>query len=220
MEFNNKQRFAITMLPPLAGLLLRLLAKSWRCGEAGQAGLSSKLPQSEARIYVTWHESTLAMVGGYRDQKVHPFASRSFDGELITRLAGRMGYPDLARGSSSRGGAQGLLEMRSFLDAGEHVYITVDGPRGPRREAKEGSIKLAQLSGRAIVPIAFAARPSLRLKSWDRMILPAPFCRGLFFFGEEIRIGREPGPLQQYVERLQIELNRCHTEAENYVQSH
>jgi len=217
MRFSLKQRFMIKTLPSIVGVLLRCVAWTWRSSEKGESSLSSKKAQAQAKIYVTWHESTLAMVGAYRDQAVHPFASRSFDGELISRLAGKMGYPILARGSSSKGGAQGLREMHSFLDAGEHVYITVDGPRGPRREAKEGSLKLAQISGRAIVPIGYAARPDLRLKSWDRMIMPLPFCRGVFYFGSEIYLTRDEGNLTSSLKRLQAELNRCHVEAEKYV---
>jgi lysophospholipid acyltransferase (LPLAT)-like uncharacterized protein len=212
--YKLSQRLALLAAPHPASWLLRALALSWRGREIGEARLSSRLPQSEPRIYVTWHESTLAMVGAYRDQKVHPFASRSFDGELISRLAGCMGFSGMARGSSSRGGGQGLLELRSYLEQGEHVYITVDGPRGPRRQAKEGGLKLAQLSGKALVPIAFAARPSLRLRSWDRMLMPPPFCRAVFFFGPEMRIPREAQDLGGHVLALQDALNQCHVDAE------
>lgn len=191
-----------------------MLASSWRDKEEGDSALSGKRKQSESRIYVTWHECILAMVGGYRDQPVHPFASRSFDGELITRLSACLGYPALARGSSSRGGAQGLREMKTLLEAGEHVYITVDGPRGPRREAKEGSLKLAQLTGRAIVPIAFAAKKGWRLRSWDKTVIPAPFSKGVFFFGQELRVPRDTVDLQPFVDSLRGALNQCHASAD------
>lgn len=216
-KFSLKQRLAVWLLPPLAALLFRLLAWSWRDLEMGESGLSGKRPQGDARIYVTWHESVLAMLGAYRGQAVHPFASQSFDGELVSRLARQMGYPPLARGSSSKGGATGLLEMRAFLDAGEHVYITVDGPRGPRREAKEGSLKLAQLSGKSLVPIACAAQPAWRLRSWDRMIIPRPFSRCVYFFGPEMKVPSDAASLEPFVKALGEAINRCHDEAEKQV---
>jgi lysophospholipid acyltransferase (LPLAT)-like uncharacterized protein len=217
MPYRIGQRLALATLPALGALGLRLLASSWRDREEGERGLSGKLKQPEARIYVTWHECILAMVGGYRDQPVHPIASRSFDGELVARLATCMGYPAVARGSSSKGGAQGLREMITLLEDMRHVYITVDGPRGPRRQPKEGPIKLAQLTGRAIVPIGVSARHGWHLRSWDKTLIPAPFSTTVFCLGPELRVPREAQDLTPFVEVLRVLLNQCHIDAEAMV---
>jgi lysophospholipid acyltransferase (LPLAT)-like uncharacterized protein len=186
MAFTLKQSLGLAAAPPMLALAFRSLAATWRFSESGVAGLSPKRAQPAPRIYAYFHEYLIGMVGSYRDQAIHPFASRSFDGELISRVARRMGYLEVARGSSSRGGAQALLESLAFLKTGEHVSITVDGPRGPRRQAQEGAVKLAQLSGASIVPVAMACSFKFRLRSWDRMLLPLPFARCEFIFGSEI----------------------------------
>ena len=213
MKASFKQRLLLFSLPPLAAWLMRLLAMTWRFQEKGAAGLSVTRPQPEPRIYVYWHEFVLPAVGLYRDRPIHPFASQSFDGELISRAMHRLGLGPCARGSSSRGGAQGLLELKKFLDQGEHVSITVDGPRGPRRRAQLGAVKLAQLSGRALVPFGIASRPALRLRSWDRMLLPLPWMGGRVHFGEAIYVPRA-AELEASLAVLQGALDQLCLEAE------
>jgi len=55
--------------------------------------------------------------------------------------------------------------------------LAVDGSRGPRRRLKRGAVALARAWGRPIVLARVAARPSLRLPTWDRLALPLPFAR-------------------------------------------
>ena len=62
--------------------------------------------------------------------------------------------------------------------------ITPDGPRGPRFVAKPGAIFTAQISGKAVVPIAYAARPAKLLRTWDKFVIPWPFATIYFAIGE------------------------------------
>src|SRR5688572_3842997 len=117
-EHTLKQRLLMATAPPLAAWLMRALARTWRVRESGESGLSVTRAQPEPRIYVYWHEFVLPAVGAYRDRPIHPFASKSFDGELISRAMRKLGFGEVARGSSSRGGAPGLLRMKAWLGQG------------------------------------------------------------------------------------------------------
>ena len=75
--------------------------------------------------------------------------SRSFDGELITRVLRLFGF-DAVRGSSSRGAREGLLGLKRVIETGCTAIFTADGPRGPIYETKLGPIKLAQATGAPI----------------------------------------------------------------------
>jgi hypothetical protein len=55
-------------------------------------------------------------------------------------------------------------------------------------------VSLARLSGVPITPVAAAARPAFRLRSWDRTLLPAPFARVAFHFGEPIAVPPDADP--------------------------
>jgi lysophospholipid acyltransferase (LPLAT)-like uncharacterized protein len=62
--------------------------------------------------------------------------------------------------------------------------ITPDGPRGPRFKFKPGAIFTAQISRKAVVPIAFAAKPAWVLRTWDKFVIPSPFARVRIAIGE------------------------------------
>jgi lysophospholipid acyltransferase (LPLAT)-like uncharacterized protein len=111
----------------------------------------------------------------------------------------------IAMGSSTRGGARGVRDVLRRVAEGHDVGITPDGPRGPRRRAKAGVVALARLSGLPVVPVAFSARPAWRLRSWDRTLLPRPFGRGLYVYGEPIRVPRAAGEAECEQLRRRIE---------------
>jgi lysophospholipid acyltransferase (LPLAT)-like uncharacterized protein len=109
--------------------------------------------------------------------------SASHDGGVLARGLKFFGV-QAVRGSSSRRGAQALLELTTWIDRGYMVAITPDGPRGPRYEIRDGILALAQVSGLPIVPVATQVRRKITLKSWDRFQVPLPFAVC------EIRIGQ------------------------------
>ena len=95
------------------------------------------------------------------------------------------------RGSSSKGGARAFLEMTSCLREGKgEILITADGPRGPAREIKEGTILLARKTGAWVVPISwYGSQVKIFRKSWDRFMIPLPFSCIRFAFGRPVKIG-------------------------------
>jgi len=141
-------------------------------------------------LYAAWHETLWHGIASVRDQGVCTMVSTHRDGELIARVLARKGFR-LARGSSTRGGASALREMlRSAKQADTDLCITIDGPRGPRREVKEGILLAASLTGLPIVPLTAVATPAWRLGSWDKMLLGKPFARVVYHFGEEVQVPR------------------------------
>ncbi len=60
--------------------------------------------------------------------------------------------------------------------------ITPDGPRGPRFKFKPGAILLAQMSGRPMLPMAYAASRAWLVK-WDKFVIPVPFARIVIAIG-------------------------------------
>lgn len=126
---------------------------------------------------------------GLRDRHVHVLVSRHADGRFIGDVIGRF-YLDVVLGSSSRGGAAGLRNMMRLLEAGDFVAITPDGPRGPAREAAPGVAQLAGLADVAVLPCAAQTSRRWSLRSWDRMVVPKPFGRGVVVCGPLIHVSR------------------------------
>ncbi len=149
-------------------------------------------------VYAVWHGEILMipyinerLQRTHGARPVYVMASRSRDGELLARFVRRFGF-GVVRGSSSRGGAGALRRLARRVRAGLDVAVTPDGPRGPRGHVQPGVIALAALAGAPLVPVAFAASPVWRLRSWDRFEIPKPFARAAIAFGPPVRVaGRD-----------------------------
>ena len=99
--------------------------------------------------------------------------SENFDGEWVARIMRRFGY-GAARGSTSRGGARALAQLRRDMAAGHSAAFTVDGPRGPARVAQPGAVWLAGATGHAILPFHIEASTFWTVNSWDSHQVPKP----------------------------------------------
>ncbi len=196
-----------SIVPPLATALLRLLASTWRVRMLNADQAPTQVVSTPPKVYAMWHDTFIPSIVMFRDRPIVGLASRSFDGELIADVIQRLGYPEPARGSSSRGGAEALRSLTRGLKSGLHVTVTVDGPRGPRWQASEGMVKLAQLSGCPLMPVGIAVRGALRLRNWDKTVIPLPFARLTVAFGEAILVGRESEDLGATLTILQQQMD-------------
>ncbi len=113
--------------------------------------------------------------------------SRNFDGEWIAGIIRRFGY-GTARGSSSRGGARALVQLRQDLGGGRPAAFTLDGPRGPARVAQPGAVWLAGATGNPILPFHLEAASAWTLRSWDRTQIPKPLTNVALVIGEPIEV--------------------------------
>lgn len=187
-------RMKVAIAPVLGAMMVRALGRTWRVRVVGADDLEATWRAGTAVIYIVWHGRILLVpwltermrrAGGARAPVV--LASRSRDGELVTRFVSQFGLP-VVRGSSSRGGGIALRALVAAVRRGMDVAIVPDGPRGPREHLQPGVVALAALTGAPVVPVAVAARPARRLRSWDRFLVPLPFARCVLAFGPALRI--------------------------------
>ncbi len=154
-----------------------VLGRTWRFEVIVPEGVEPAFPHGyEGKIFCFWHQCVLACAYYYRSTHATILISQSFDGELITRTLNLLGY-QAVRGSSSRGGREGLLGLRRVLEAGTPAIFTADGPRGPIHQTKLGPVKLAQLTGAPIGSFHLQPKRSWVARSWDRFQVPKPFTR-------------------------------------------
>jgi hypothetical protein len=88
--------------------------------------------------------------------------------------------------------------MIRVLENGSDVGLAPDGPQGPRHKVQKGVIDLARLSGAPILPMAFSSSKKKIFKSWDAFLLPLPFSRGVFVWGDPIYVEKDGG--EEYME--------------------
>ncbi len=168
--------------------------------------------QSNQIIGATWHNrlSVCLMVYhrfiamGRPERRLAAVVSASRDGGLLSGVLENFDVQPV-RGSSSRRGAQAILEMTTWAAKGLDLAITPDGPRGPRYKVQDGVAALAQLTGLPIVPIVYEIRWKKCLRSWDRFQIPLPGSRCIVQAGKLVRVPPDLDEAQRDTYRQQIE---------------
>lgn len=200
-----------------AGILhraLQLLAVSCRF-RLEDATDAMAVARSRPVIFAIWHNRlAFSLVIHHRYFRDGPggrplaaLVSASRDGAFLAAILEAFGVTPV-RGSSSRRGAQALLEMKSWADQGLHLAITPDGPRGPRYRAHLGIVGLARATGRPIVPVSLNTRWRWNAASWDGFQVPLPFGRCDVVMGAPIWLeaGCSESGLETGAEDLQARL--------------
>ena len=172
------QRIVLAIVPRLVWALLWVFGRTWRFEVIAEDGVSPVLFGQKAgpEIYCFWHQCVLPCTVYFRKSNAVILISRSFDGELITRILRMFGF-DAVRGSSSRGSREVLLGLKQVIEGGRTAIFTADGPRGPVYQSKMGPIKLAQTTGAPIGAFHLQPERAWVMKSWDRFLVPKPFTR-------------------------------------------
>jgi lysophospholipid acyltransferase (LPLAT)-like uncharacterized protein len=174
-QFTLRQRLALWFITWAGWLMVRLIGPTLKYTISIEDGG----PPSEwicPAVYVFWHRCVIPALYWYRHKDIAVMTSSSFDGEYIARIIEKFGYRAI-RGSSTRGGVRALLGMHKELDQGRAVAFTIDGPRGPRYQAKPGPVLLARNAKLPIVAFHCAVERAWVLDTWDRFIIPRPFSR-------------------------------------------
>jgi lysophospholipid acyltransferase (LPLAT)-like uncharacterized protein len=186
---------------PLVGALCRTL--KWNV--EGEEHYDAVRQAGQLPIMAFWHGRILPSTYHFRNRDIVVITSQNFDGEWIARIIRRFGY-GTARGSTSRGGARALVQLRRDLAQGRPVAFTVDGPRGPARVAQAGAVWLAGATGQPVLPFHIEVERVWTMSSWDRTQIPKPFSEASVVIGEPIIVA---GTDDDTVERARTELERA-----------
>ena len=215
----NGEELKYRLVGHLGRAVLGSLLASVRIEKEGVEHFQDLRREGKGVIFVFWHGQLLPLVHIHRNEGIIVLVSDHRDGEYITRVIQRHGF-GAARGSSTRGGVKGLKGILRAGRAGKDLAFTPDGPKGPRHEFKWGGLVAAQLTGHALVTIGVGADRAWYLKSWDRFMIPKPFCRLRVRYGAPRRVPREATEedlkalaheLEEELKQFTLELNPAET---------
>jgi lysophospholipid acyltransferase (LPLAT)-like uncharacterized protein len=156
--------------------VIRMLGLTWRMREHNGVVYRSALAANQRVIYTLWHGELLPLLWHHRGEGIAVVISEHRDGEIIARIAERLGYSTV-RGSTSRGASRALIGLVRAVESGRNAAVTPDGPRGPAHVFAPGAAIAAQRTGVPIIPVRVSVSRAWRLKSWDRFLIPKPFAR-------------------------------------------
>lgn len=176
----------ITILRAYIKLALKTTRWEFEVNPESQALLTCK--NGQPALVVFWHETLILSPRLWwwalpQNPKLtlYVLISKNNDGRLIRKIVAPWKIWAV-QGSSNKQGQNkgGAGAFRKLLDLSKRdhlIAITPDGPRGPRHNLHPGLVKLALLSKREIVPVGMYCQ-SIRLKTWDNLIIPLPFGKG------------------------------------------
>ena len=220
-ELTRTRRFLSRLAVPVAIGLIRLWwALLGRTTVLGDERLREALARHGSVIPVYWHAHQLIpmrrlLQASGEGLKLGFLISPSVDGELPAMLV-RSAGGHVIRGSSNLTGARALRDYyEAVVKHRVSPAVTPDGPSGPRRQFKPGAILLSQLTGKPMVPMAYAARWAWRFPTWDRFVLPLPSSRVVLAIGEPVTVPRgiDAEALEAWQERMQAELEALFQQA-------
>jgi lysophospholipid acyltransferase (LPLAT)-like uncharacterized protein len=203
------RRLLYAIAVPVGLAIIRLWWASCRMGKVvGVEHLQAALQQAPSLVPCFWHQHQGFCAKYLLDERARGLAvgwliSPSVDGEIGAMLVRRVGGR-VIRGSSSHTGARALRDYYlALVQENISPVITPDGPRGPRFKFKPGAILLAQMSGRPMLPMAYAASRASLIK-WDKFVLPWPGSRIVIAIGAPRYVPRVMDAA--HIERLQGEM--------------
>lgn len=162
------QKLKLMLAPPALKILQSTLKIS---------PLSKKLILNQGPIiFAGLHQDIIGSILYLRP--AHPFllVSESDDGLILVRALGDSDY-GFIRGATGENGGRALVSLRRILEAGHHIGLAVDGPKGPYGAIHSGVFQLAKMTGATIVPLKPTVKPSVVLNTWDRTVVPLLFSK-------------------------------------------
>jgi len=171
---SYKQR----LIGKLAAGIVGLLGWTLRYRVEDPHGVKQSLIPGEPNVWAFWHcnllAAPLALTRFLGALPASTLTSASKDGAIIESFLAPFGVKSV-RGSSSRRAVAALIALKRALKEGDQVFVTPDGPRGPRYVMEGGVVKLAQSSKCPLFPVRFIYSSCWELKTWDRLRIPKPF---------------------------------------------
>lgn len=190
----QRSKPAVRFAADAIAFYVRLVRNTTRWDIRGVERPEALWSENRPFILTFWHGRLLLIPPVWRrDRRMHMLISQHRDGELIARAMDPFGIGTV-RGSAAKagkkdkGGSGALRIMVRQLKLNEYAGFTPDGPRGPRMRASTGVIAAARLAKVPILPVTYAVKRRRVLNSWDRFILPWPFNRGVYLWGEPIDV--------------------------------
>lgn len=199
MNKNEKEReirtnWKMRALGTLVGWVMRSYAVTLRMEVVDLCGFTDRAKHRSPLIWCIWHSRIAGTLMSRR--RIFPWrkgvalTSASHDGAALAAVALVLGL-EVVRGSSSRRGSKALREMVQTVRKGLDVAVTPDGPRGPRYRLSPGLIKLAQVTRAPVMGVHVHYSRAIRLKTWDRFVVPLPLSKLTIIFDELLDVPRK-----------------------------
>lgn len=207
----SKTNFATHIVSFLCYWYVRFVAYTTRWDRRDIDVFYQNLEKHKAVIFVTWHgRIAFAPYFWNKCSKLSALVSPHHDGQLIAGLLKRFGIENIS-GSTNQNPRSAAVKLLRELKNDASIAIIPDGPRGPSMTMSMSPIYYAKTTGKPIIGMTYSiARSKILGKSWDRMLLPLPFQKGIVVVTKPFFIPKNTPKedLEKYRLQIESELNR------------
>lgn len=181
------EKVLLKTVPPAAAFLIKHWCGTCRVVERiNEEGERNAVKACNGAVYATWHQRMFYFFEDFGNRHIVMMISNSKDGDYANDVALRLGFLSV-RGSRKKDGHKAMHQLIDLLRQGGHsAGMMVDGPEGPPRVLKMGTVIIARDTGKPIIPMMYGARRRFALISWDRYIIPVPFTDIVIYHGSPI----------------------------------
>jgi lysophospholipid acyltransferase (LPLAT)-like uncharacterized protein len=201
---------------------LALYLKTLRLQVIGKDRTQQELStRSTGCIFLLWHDSILLstlLEWAAAFQPINVLISNSRDGDLAAEMGSQYRNINVIR-VKHNARATAVVESCKLLEERQAIFITPDGPRGPRHRIKPGALYACQKAGACLIPVVYAASSVKTLSSWDRFRIPLPFSRVIFSYLEPICCPRE-GDLEEVRREIETKMETEEMRLKNMLERH
>ena len=215
-EKRFKNRILVFLGSLLGPLLLRFLYNTNKIKIINDNYYEDVLKSGKSVIIASWHSTLLTTFMSLSQKNYYGMASNHHpDAEIISRVGKKLGW-NIVRGSSTDGGKEAYNKMLNILNKPGNLFaITPDGPQGPAKKPKAGTIKAAIRTGAVIVPTSGQTSKFWSFKNWHTFYLSKPFGSMVQIYGKPISFNVEDD-FSECVSILKHSLDELEKQAMSY----
>ncbi len=192
--------FLIYVYSKIAGITCR-----WKMQNVQD--IVEKLKDNNA-IWVAWHAKATMMPFFWQkffNRKMAALVSPHHDGQIIAHFLKWYKITPV-NGSTNENPRQSALELMRALQNGYDLFISPDGPRGPRMRMKKSPIYYAQKTGKPIICACFSVSPALVIdKAWDKTMITLPCSKGVFALTDPLYVPEDISDEELEIYRQKLE---------------
>ena len=166
----------------------------------------NSLQQNNSNVVFTWHgrifiasafvENLLKKIS-YKGN-IYTISSKHKDGNIAFMSMSFFGFKKIegssvnnerVRKKDDSGAISSAIRILKELRGNNaSIFMTLDGPKGPRCQINSNIVGLAQKTESTVFPVVISYSKKKEFKSWDKFQLPFPFSRVIMDFLEPIKL--------------------------------
>jgi lysophospholipid acyltransferase (LPLAT)-like uncharacterized protein len=159
-----------------------------RTSRAEWIGLE-KTKDLPSAIYLIWHYQWHAYFSLFHKHQRHAWLNHPYwYMKPVELMVSWVGVKKQIYGSAGNDGKTAASELMGYLKDGYSTVIAPDGPAGPPRVLKKGTLLLALDAGVPLIPIRITYDRFILQKSWDRKEVVLPFSKFKVYVGDPVQV--------------------------------